>query len=195
MEKETLQKILEDHEKWLCGEDGKKANLSSADLRGADLRGADLSNTNLSYANLIDADLSYTNLIDADLSYADLRGAYLSYANLRDVKSNMGTTMYNSQCPEEGSYIAWKKCENNVLVKLLIPEDALRSSATSRKCRASKAIVLEIIGAEYAVSKHDSAFTYKVGETLEVEDFDINRWEECSTGIHHFITRSEAESY
>jgi hypothetical protein len=220
MEKETLQKILEDHEKWLCGEDGEKADLSSADLRGADLRGADLSNTNLSYTNLIDADLSYTNLIDADLSnadlsyanlsnanlsnadlsyanlsYADLRGAYLSYANLRDVKSNMGTTMYNSQCPEEGSYIAWKKCENNVLVKLLIPEDALRSSATSRKCRASKAIVLEIIGAEYAVSKHDSAFTYKVGETLEVEDFDINRWEECSTGIHHFITRSEAESY
>jgi hypothetical protein len=225
MEKETLQKILEDHEKWLCGEDGEKA-----DLRGADLRGADLSNTNLSYTNLIDADLSYTNLIDADLSNADLsyanlsnadlsyanlsnanlsnanlsnanlsnadlRGAYLSYANLRDVKSNMGTTMYNSQCPEEGSYIAWKKCENNVLVKLLITEDALRSSATSRKCRASKAIVLEIIGAEYAVSKHDSAFTYKVGETLEVEDFDINRWEECSTGIHHFITRSEAESY
>ena len=220
MEKETLQKILENHVKWLCGEDGEKADLSKADLRGANLRGAelhsadlrdadlssaDLSNANLSYANfnyadLRGADLSNADLRDANLSYADLRYANLSYADLRgtnlnEVLSNSNTSMYHLQCPEEGSYIAWKKCRNEVLVKLLIPEDALRSSATSRKCRASKATVLEIIGAEYAVSEYDSTFTYKVGETIEVPDFNTNRWEECSTGIHHFITRAEAESY
>ncbi len=240
MKKETLQKILEDHAKWLRGKGGEKANLSHAnlsyanfnyaDLRDADLSNADLSSANLSNANLRGADLNYANLRNADLSNAnfnyadlrdaylsyadlsyadlrnadlsnadlnnaDLRGAHLSYADLRDVKSNMGTTMYNLQCPEEGSYIAWKKCRNNVLVKLLITEDSLRSSATSRKCRASKVKVLEIIGADVAVSTHDNTFTYKVGETIEVPDFNTNRWEECSTGIHHFITRAEAESY
>jgi len=235
MKKEKLQKILEDHKKWLYGEGGEKADLSNADLssvnlnsanlRGADLRGADLRGADLSYANLRCADLRCANLSSADLrcaslSYADLssvnlnsanlrgadlRGADLSYAdlnsanlrgaNLIDVKSNMNTTMYNLQCPEEGSYIAWKKCRNNTLVKLLIPEDALRSSATSRKCRASKAVVLEIIGSDVAISNHDCTFIYKVGKTLEVPDFDTDRWNECSSGIHHFITRLEAESY
>ena len=235
MEKEQLQKILENHKNWLFGKEGEKANLSyadlsnadlsNADLRYANLRSSDLSNVDLRYANLSSAnldsadlnstnlsnanlnsanlssanlnnvDLSNADLNSADLRYADLRYANLRGTNLNDVLSNSNTFMYHLQCPEEGSYIAWKKCRNEVLVKLLIPEDALRSSATSRKCRASKATVLEIIGAEYAVSKHDSTFTYKVGETLEVEDFDTNRWEACSTGIQHFITRSEAESY
>ena len=215
MEKEQLQKILANHKNWLFGKEGEKADLSNADLSNADL-----SYANLNYANLIDADLSNASLIGANLSYANLSYANLSYAsliyadlskanlnyanlsnasligaNLNDALSNNNTSMYHLQCPEEGSYIAWKKCRNEVLIKLLIPEDALRSSATSRKCRASKATVLEIIGAEYAVSKHDSTFTYKVGGTLEVEDFDTNRWEDCSTGIHHFITRAEAESY
>ena len=170
MEKEQLQKILANHKNWLFGKEGKKADLRNADLSNASLIGADLRNANLSNASLIGA-------------------------NLNDVLSNSNTSMYHLQCPEEGSYIAWKKCRNEVLIKLLIPEDALRSSATSRKCRASKAIVLEIIGAEYATSKYDSTFTYKVGKTLEVKDFDTNRWKECSTGIHHFITISEAESY
>jgi uncharacterized protein YjbI with pentapeptide repeats len=230
MEKEQLQKILENHKNWLLGKDGERADLSGADLSYADLSGADLSYANLNSANLRGADLSYADLSGADLSYAnlnsanlrganlrganlssanlssadlssaDLSGADLSYADLRganlmDVRSNMDTTMYNLQCPEEGSYIAWKKCRNNVLVKLLITEDSLRSSATSRKCRASKAKVLEIIGADVAVSTYDDNFTYEVGVTIIIPDFDTDRWNECSNGIHHFITRSEAESY
>jgi len=215
MEATKLQEILENHKKWLLGGGGERADLrhadlSSADLIGANLSGADLRGTNLSGADLSGADLGYATLNGADLSSTDLRGANLRHADLKhanlkhanlngadlsSVVSNADTTMYNLQCPEEGSYIAWKKCNGGVLVKLLIPEDALRSSATSRKCRASKAIVLEVIGAEYGVSSHDNTFIYKVGETVKVLDFDTNRWKECSTGIQHFITRSEAESY
>lgn len=33
------------------------------------------------------------------------------------------------------------------------------------------------------------------GETIHVEDFDTNRWNECATGIHFFITRIEAVAY
>ena len=104
--------------------------------------------------------------------------------------------MYNLQCPEEGSFIAWKTCGNNVIVKLLIPEDAQRSSATSRKCRASKAKVLEIFGADKAYSRYDSSFIYEKGKTIEpIGSFSGDRWDECASGIHFFITRSEAEAY
>ena len=108
------------------------------------------------------------------------------------------------QCPEEGAYIGYKKAWHNskpVIVKLLIPEDALRSSATSRKCRASKAEVLDITSIDKkehfqeVISSYDKNFVYKVGKTVEVENFDRNRWNECSTGIHHFITYGEAVNY
>ena len=93
-------------------------------------------------------------------------------------------------CPEVGSFIAFKKA-SDYIVKLEIPEDAKRSSATTTKCRASKANVLAILNADgsesdvYCVpSDHDPKFNYEIGKTVEVEDFDEDRWNECSTGIH-----------
>lgn len=47
-------------------------------------------------------------------------------------------------CPEKGSFIGYKKCRDDLIVELEIPEDALRSSATTRKCRCSKANMLSI---------------------------------------------------
>ena len=38
-------------------------------------------------------------------------------------------------------------------------------------------------------------FKYTVGETVEVKDFDPDRWNECSTGIHFFMDRQEAVEY
>ena len=74
---EELNIILSEHTKWLAGDEGKRANLSDADLRYADLSGADLRSANLRYA-----DLSGANLSDADLRHADLRGADLDYSCL-----------------------------------------------------------------------------------------------------------------
>ena len=137
----------------------------------------------------------------ANLSDANLRGADLRGANLSDAKYNETTSFFALQCPEKGSFVAYKKCENRLIVELLITEDAKRSSATTRKCRASKAKVLSIANVEstetfeQAISHHDRGFVYKVGETVEVENFDTDRWNECSTGIHFFITRQEAVNY
>lgn len=36
---------------------------------------------------------------------------------------------------------------------------------------------------------------YHVGEIVRVDNFDDNRWRECSTGIHFFMTRDEAVRY
>lgn len=182
MTKSELNEILEKHRKWLNDEEGgEKATLSGADLRRANLRRADLSG--------------------ADLSWADLSGADLRGADLREVIYNENTAFFALCCPEEGSFIGFKKAGGKI-VKLQIPKSAKRSSATTRKCRCSKAKVLsitEIDGSDSGItevcSDLDERFIYKVGETVSVSDFDENRWNECSTGIHFFITRDEAVKY
>ena len=50
-------------------------------------------------------------------------------------------------------------------------------------------------GLEKVSSDRDKKFIYEVGKTVSVKDFDENRWNECSTGIHFFITRDEAVKY
>ena len=185
----------------LGGVNLRDANLRGIDLSNANLRGTDLSDADLRGANLRGANLNSTDLRDADLRDADLRGANLSDADLRGadiegVKHNIYTTFFSLQCPEEGSFIGWKKCQDGVLVKLLIPEDAQRSSATTRKCRASKALVLDVIGASRGISSHIPGFVYEKGKLVEpIASFNPNRWEECASGIHFFITREEAETY
>ena len=181
------------------------ANLSEADLSYANLRYANLSYANLSEVNLSDADLSEAYLRYSDLSYANLSYANLSYADLSSIKYNYLSIGLNLVCPEEGSYIGYKKAKNKdkeeVIIKLLITEDSLRSSATTRKCRCSKAKVLSITSLDKtktfdkAYSNWDETFIYRVGEIVEVDDFNTNRWKECAAGIHHFITRKEAIEY
>ena len=179
----------------LRGADLRDANLRDANLRGADLRGANLRGADLRGANLRDADLRGADLRDADLRGADLRGANLRDANLRDAKG-----CYLS-CPTEGSFIGWKKASGHI-VKLRIPEDARRSSATGHKCRCDKAYVMEIQNMDGTKATedtvradHDKNFVYTVGATVEVPDFDDNRWSECAPGIHFFIDRRAAVEY
>ncbi|WP_302401551.1 pentapeptide repeat-containing protein [Alistipes communis] len=140
------------------------------------------------------------NLSDADLSDADLRCANLSCANLSDADLCDAKGCYLS-CPTEGSFIGWKKASGHI-VKLRIPEDARRSSATGHKCRCDKAYVMEIQNMDGTKatedtvrSDHDQNFVYTVGATVEVPDFDDNRWSECAPGIHFFIDRRAAVEY
>jgi hypothetical protein len=160
------------------------ANLSGADLSGADLSGADLSGANLS-----GADLS-----GADLSRADLSGARLSSANLSGAKS-AELAIARTLIVPEGSLIVWKKCCNDVIVKMRVPDEARRSNAAGRKCRFEFVDVLEIIGGKLAVSKHDPSVKYEVGKRVTCDKWNADRWNECSGGIHAFLTRIEAENY
>ena len=204
----------------LRGADLSYANLSHANLWSANLRSVDLSYANLSDANLWSVDLSYANLSDANLNRADLNGADLrgvnlsgadlSYADLSGANHVKLSIAKISILPDEGDIIGWKKAyvddtmpPKPVIAKLLIPSDAQRSNATGRKCRASTARVLDLQDKQgnslppdtTAYSSYDSDFTYQKGETVHVEDFDTNRWNECAPGIHFFITRIEAVEY
>ena len=182
-----------------------RANLRGADLRGADLYGADLSGANLSGADLRGADLYGADLYEANLSDANLRdanlsGADLSGANLYDANLRGARGSYMA-CPTDGSFVGWKKA-SGYIVKLQIPEDARRSSAGGEKCRCDKAYVAEIQNVdgtkadiEAIHSNHDNNFVYAVGATVEVSDFDDDRWNECAPGIHFFIDRRAAVEY
>ena len=201
----------------LRGADLRSANLWYADLRGADLRDASLGCADLGYADLGGANLSSADLSGADLRDADLRGANLGHANLYDADfsgadlggANLWSTdlscvkniFFPMACPEKGSFIAFKKA-GCYIIELFIPSNAKRCSATSRKCRCSKAKVISITtpsGDKTNItevhSNYDPNFIYKLGEYVEVKNFDDNRWNECSTGIHFFLTRQEAVNY
>lgn len=175
--KEELNKILENHLHWI------KEDCDGWEYMGANLYGANLSRADLSGANL-----SRVNLYGANLSRVNLSGA-----------KNIPLIPYT--CPDFGMFIGWKKAGDKIIC-LEILEDAKRLSATGRKCRCDKAKVLNITELDGSPcelteipSNRDKNFIYKVGEMVSVPDFDENRWNECSAGIHFFINRQEAVDY
>lgn len=206
--------ILEDVDGWgdmradLRGVNFKGANLYAVDLYGAILQGADLRGANLYRANLQGANLRGANLQEADLREAELQGANLYGANLRganlreaELQGAYNIPFVPMACPDTGTFVAWKKA-NGCIVKLEIPEDARRSSATGRKCRCDKAKVIEIQELDGSPSEltevasgYDRNFVYRVGEIAEEPKYDENRWKECAPGIHFFINRQEAVDY
>ena len=139
--KEELEVFLRKHKLWLADDpEGERANLYGANLYGADLYGADLYGADLYGANLTRANLYGANLYGANLTGADNLKLPIAY-------------------PEEGSFIGFKKCRDGLIVKLEIPEDALRCSATGRKCRCSKAKVLSITTVDGADANNRTAFS------------------------------------
>ena len=148
-----------------------------------------------------------TSCVLDNIDATHMIGANFSNSRIRDTVTNIYCPM---TCPEVGSFIGWKKAvyDNTlVIIKLEIPEHAKRSSGTTRKCRASEAKVLEIQKLEDPNSKLPDdvvakslyalpAVEYKVGQTVKcTEEFDEDRFEDCASGIHFFITRAEAEKY
>ena len=197
MTQKELNKILENHKHWLnedCdGWERMRANFTRVNLAGADLSSADLSGADISGANLVGA-----NLAGADFTDANLAGANLAYTKLCKAKN---VPFIPFACPDTGTFTAYKKA-GRYIVKLQIPKDAKRLSATSRKCRCNKAKVLEIQNLDGTIadvtrirSNFDWDFIYEVGKIVSVSDFDNNRWNECSTGIHFFVNRQEAVNW
>jgi len=175
--KEVLGLILKNHMLWIQGDPaGVRANLSWTDLRWANRKGA-----NLKWANLKGANLSGANFEGANFKGAYLGEAYLKGANLPHFQI----------CPEDGDFIAWKKVVGGV-IKLLVPKEAKRtSSLVGRKCRAEFVVVLEGSG----TSTHDYVTQYAPGLTVYPDKYDDDIRVECTSGIHFFMTKREAEEY
>jgi hypothetical protein len=179
--------------------DLREADLSGANLSEANLRGAYLCGANLREASLRKVDLYDADLRDADLREADLYEANLSKADMSDADLSGAlwdyTTIGTAPAPE-GDLIGWGK-KGGRLVKMLVPAAARRSCATTRKFRAEYVQVLEIESGVQRVehfSWHGAA-TYEVGQITRADEWDDDRWNECSHGIHFFLSRHEAEQW
>jgi len=220
--KNTVEKAVESDANLrgadLCSANLRGADLCSANLYGANLYGADLYDANLCSANLCSANLYGANLYGANLYGADLYGANLCSANLCSANlygANLyGADLYDANlCSAEnipfipmnlpeGEFIAWKKLPNNLIVKLKVLEDSKRSRATGDKCRCDKALVVEfqnVDGTKSKVKKYISnnyvECVYEVGKIVEADEWDEDRFNECSHGIHFFIDRQSAVNY
>lgn len=172
------------------------AILANTILRGSVLHGANLCNADLSGTDLSNSNLNEVNLINATLFYTCLDGSIVD-----DIITN-----YPMNLPE-GEFIAWKKVNGEYIIKLKILEDSKRSRATSDKCRCDKALVMEIQDLDgnksdltevtniSCVSFLVPPCLYKVGEIVEADSWDANRFNECLHGIHFFLDREKAVSY
>lgn len=125
MTQEELDKVIEEHGKWLRGDGGKRAVLDEELLDGM----------NLDYANL-----DYASLYHASLNNANLYGSSLDNASLD------GAILPQFQIPQTGTLDVYKKAGGKI-VKLRIPAKAKRTAnLVGRKCRAEYVKVLDIDG-------------------------------------------------
>ena len=162
-----------------------------SDLHLANLRGANLSEANLNQANLHWANLNQANLSEADLRGANLHWANLSEANLHGAIEIPVLVAAQLSILPAGELRGFKRLADGMICELLIPADAKRSNASGRKCRCDHATVISGEG----VSLYDPSFAYSPGLVVRPrEPFDDDRWNECSSGIHFFITKAEAEA-
>ena len=94
--------------------------------------------------------------------------------------------------------LVYKKCVGGIIVVASIPQDAQVRGSIGHKCRASKAVIKEIIGdlcgERVGISKYDLRTLYYAGDEVEIDNFDFSN-EECSTGFHFFCTIEEARNY
>ena len=94
--------------------------------------------------------------------------------------------------------LVYKKCIGDIIVVAEIPKDAQVRGSFGHKCRASKAIIKEVIGdlcgEPVGISKFDLRTLYYAGDEVEIDNFDYSD-EECSAGFHFFNTIEEARRY
>lgn len=182
-------------------------SMDNIDFLGAVISSCQFKDCGINRSNFSSSYIGSTEINDCDFTGCDFSETtfWNMYSDCQDMMPFVPL-----KCPETGSFIGYKKAlvDMNldgeytwVIVKLRITEDAKRTSGFSRKCRCSKAEVLEITkpnGAPVdrpAFSLYNHDFTYKVGDIITEETFCEYRYRECAKGIHFFITRKEAENY
>lgn len=165
------------------------------------------------YKSVIFDHIDFYNSVFKHIDFNKIHAKYCSFNNVAEFEFCKNVPYVPMTCPEEGSFIAYKKIyrtrfgcssKDEIIAVLEIPADAKRSSGGRiRKCRCSKAKVLRFEDMNGNVlneitegySSFDRDFVYRVGEYVMAYQFDENRWKPCSTGIHFFINRQEAINY
>ena len=174
--------------------------------------------------NIANIDLEYNNFIDctfdldlsATVGKVHINDNFISYpGNLQALEECRSKVV-----PVSGDFYAYKFLHDEFsgkryIAKLLIPAEARRSSAGSEKCRAEKALVINIWeininwNTDYTFGSGKYPITcdiiptnivhhgclnasgkniiYKVKEYVTADAWDENRFAECTNGIHFYL--------
>lgn len=154
--------------------------------------------------SLTDVKFLYVSLHSATFE-GELAFSSFEHCDTIDIDVTKATEFYVPlHCPSHGEFTAWKRLLGaNTIARLKVPAHATRTSATSNKIRVSEAVVEEILtwnkqlrtwyNVDEGRAVHDYKFVYKVGEIVKPDKpFDQNRFEECTSGIHCFLSMDEA---
>ena len=134
-------------------------------------------------ANLKGANLYGANLHGANLYGADLYGAYLEGEDFR-----LGKILTE---PMTG----YKKTNEGVVITAEIPVGAVVFCINGRKCRTNRAKITDMAGHDVLHSKYDNTFEYRLGQEINIKDFNLMYNVECASGFHFFRMLEEAENY
>lgn len=178
-----------------------KAKINNSIIDNSAFPGTSLREISIQNSSMKGCIMRHCDLSNADISGTNIFSTVLEYTKLTDVKYDENTRFFELYPPASGPYIGYKKCFNQRVATLLIPADAMRTSATMNCGRCSKAKVLTIKSFdeteeyEYGLATIDEEFEYRVGQYVHVDDFNKNRWMDSTTGIHFWLTREEAIAY
>jgi len=173
-----------------------KKNLSNMVFEREDLKSAIFINTNLDNTKFHMCDLSDAAFRNCEnIETASFKRCNLEGARFDDIK------ILNNylNCPSHGAFIAWK-ATTDAIVKLLVPEDAIRITPIgTNHCRVSKVQVLEIIDKDgnnrrSTLGKYFKQF-YRVGQIIEDKNINTDVREWCERGIGIYPTRRKAEEF
>ena len=134
------------------------------------------------------ANLEHANLKYANLEGANLYGANLEHANLDGEDFRLGKILTE---PLTG----YKKTKEGVVLTAEIPKGAIVFCINGSKFRTNRAKITDMDGHEVLHSSYDNSFEYRLGQEIEIKDFNLMYNVECASGFHFFRTRKEAEEY
>ena len=124
------------------------------------------------------------NLAGAYLAGANLEGAYLDGAD----KFRLGKAL-------DEPLTGYKKTNEGVVITAEIPAGAIVFCINGSKCRTNRAKITDMDGHEVLHSSYDNSFEYRLGQEINIKDFNLMYNVECASGFHFFRTRKEAEEY
>ena len=172
----------------------ESANLKSANLKSANLEFANLESANLKSANLKSANLKPANLESANLESANLKFANLEFANLKSANLESAEKIRLGKVLDE-PLTGYKKTKEGVVITAEIPAGAIVFCINGSKCRTNRAKITDMAGHDVLHSQYDDSFEYRLGQEIEIKDFNLMYNVECASGFHFFRTRKEAEEY
>lgn len=196
---------MQEHQLWVLsnGKNGRKADLSGANLTGknlrdanlkrADLSGADLSKADLSGANLRGADLTDSNLTKANLTTAILKNADLTRARLNmailiktDLRGvNLNRAFLNKTDLEGANFDA--EFLGNFALSTDHLQKQLRSSETTIRNLQEK-----LNQAELNTVKNDDEIT-KLEEQLNLEKSEKQKITEKLEELNNLLNKRKEE--